>query len=125
MDWSTNLIARSNTAAPENGGWNLLHTYWNAADVMNPAVHFGVSGAGSRAWFGWPDIPELEKLITAWVRATDQPKRLQLADEVQRVALDEVTYVPWGEWNPPTAFRKNVHDVIKFGAPVFWNVKLG
>jgi peptide/nickel transport system substrate-binding protein len=80
--------------------------------------------AGPRAWFGWPDVPQLEKLVTDWVRAGDETKRKQLADEVQKVALGEVTYVPWGEWFQPTAFRKNVRDVLKFGAPIFWNVKV-
>ena len=64
-------------------------------------MHFGVSGAGPGAWFGWPEIPQLEKLITEWVRATDQARRKQLADEIQKVALDEVAYVPWGEWVSP------------------------
>jgi hypothetical protein len=40
-------------------------TCFQGEDVINPAVHFGVSGAGPRAWFGWPDIPQLEKLVTA------------------------------------------------------------
>ena len=124
MDWSTNLVARANEETPEKGGWNLLHTWWQGADIINPAVHFGVSGAGRRAWFGWPDIPQLDKLVTDWVRTTDQTKRLQIADEIQKVALNEVTYVPWGEWVQPTAFRKNVGDVLKFGSPIFWNVKL-
>ena len=92
--------------------------------VAFSAVHFGVSGAGPRAWFGWPDVPELEKLITEWVRAPDEAKRLRLADEVQRVALSEVTYVPWGQWLQPTASRRSVRDVPKFLAPSFWNVKL-
>ena len=83
-----------------------------------------MSGAGPRAWFGWPDVPQLDKLVTDWVRATDQTRRLQLADEIQKVALSEVTYVPWGESVQPTAFRKNVKDVLKFGAPVFWNVRM-
>jgi peptide/nickel transport system substrate-binding protein len=81
-------------------------------------------GAGSRAWFGWPDVPQLDKLVTDRVRTTDQTKRLQLGDEIQKLALSEVTYVPWGEWVQPTAFRKNVKDVLKFGAPIFWNVKV-
>jgi peptide/nickel transport system substrate-binding protein len=106
MDWSTNLVARTRNEQPDKGGWNLLHTLWQAADVINPAVHFGVSGAGPRAWFGWPDIPQIEKLITDWGRATDEAKRQRLADEVQRIALSEVTYVPWGEWSQPTAFPK-------------------
>jgi len=124
MDWSTNLVARTRKEPPDKGGWNLLFTWWLAADVINPAVHFGLSGAGPRAWFGWPDVPQLEKLITDWVRAGDETKRKQLASEVQKVALSEVTYVPWGEWFQPTAFRKNVRDVLKFGAPIFWNVKV-
>jgi len=124
MDWSTNLAVRASKEPPDKGGWNILHTWWLAADVSNPAVHFGVSGAGSRAWFGWPDVPQLEKLIISWLRATDQTKRKQLADEIQKIALSEVTYVPWGEWVQPTAYRKNVQGILKFAAPVFWNVKI-
>ena len=124
MDWSTSLIVRARKQPPELGGWNLLHTWWQCADVINPAVHFGVSGAGPRAWFGWPDVPQLEKLVTDWVRATDETKRKQLASEVQKVALSEVTYVPWGEWVQPTAFRRNVQGILKFQAPIFWNAKV-
>jgi peptide/nickel transport system substrate-binding protein len=65
-----------------------------------------------------------EKFVTDWVRASDETKRLRIADEVQRVALSEVTYVPWGQWSQLTALRKNVRDVVKFAAPLFWNVKL-
>ena len=124
MDWSTNLAVRAKKEPPDKGGWNILHTWWMAADVMHPAVHFGVSGAGPGAWFGWPEIPQLEKLITEWVRATDQAKRKQLAEEVQKIALDEVAYVPWGEYVLPTAFRKNVTGIQKFIAPLFWNVSI-
>ena len=124
MDWSTNLAVRAKKDPPDKGGWNILHTWWMAADVMHPAVHFGVSGAGPGAWFGWPEIPQLEKLITEFVRATEPTRRKQLADEVQRIALDEVAYVPWGEYVLPTAFRKNVTGILKFIAPLFWNVSI-
>jgi len=124
MDWSTKVAVRARKDPPDKCGWNLLHTWWQAAEVMNPAAHFGVSGAGPRAWFGWPDVPQLDKLVTDWVRATDETQRKQLAEEVQKIALSEVTYVPWGEWVQPTALRKNVRVVLKFGAPLFWKVKL-
>ncbi len=124
MDWSANLAVRARKEPPDKGGWNLLHTWWLAADVSNPAVHFGLSGAGARSWFGWPDVPQLEKLVTDWVRATDQARRKLLADEVQKAALSEVTYVPWGEWVQPSACRANVRDILQFGAPIFWNVRL-
>jgi peptide/nickel transport system substrate-binding protein len=92
--------------------------------VINPAVHFGVSGAGPAGWLGWPDIPQIEKLTADWLQATDQTKRKQLAEEIQKVALAEVAYVPWGERFQPTAFRKDAQGVLKFAAPVFWNVKI-
>jgi peptide/nickel transport system substrate-binding protein len=120
MDWSTNLTVRARKEPPSEGGWNILHTLWQATDVMNPAVHFGLAGD----WFGWPDIPQLDQLTTDWVRATDQTKRKQLADDIQKVALREVAYVPWGEYVQPTAFRKNVQGVLKFIAPLFWNVRI-
>jgi peptide/nickel transport system substrate-binding protein len=85
---------------------------------------FGASGAGPRAWFGWPEIPQLDKVVTDWVRPIGQTQRKQLADEVQKVVLSEVPYVPFGEWVQPTAFRKNVRDVLKFGAPIFWSVRV-
>jgi peptide/nickel transport system substrate-binding protein len=124
MDWSANLVVRARKEPPDKGGWNLLHTWFQAADIMNPAVHFAMSGAGQRAWFGWPDIPQLDKLVTDWVRAADETQRKQLANEIQKVALTEATYVPWGEWFQPTAFRRNVRNVLKFVAPIFWNVRV-
>jgi peptide/nickel transport system substrate-binding protein len=124
MDWSTNLAVRAKKEPPSQGGWNILHTWWMAADVMHPAVHFGVSGAGPGAWFGWPEIPQLEQLTNDFVRATDLPRRKAIAEAVQKIALDEVAYVPWGEWFLPTAFRKNVSGILKFIAPLFWNVSI-
>jgi peptide/nickel transport system substrate-binding protein len=124
MDWSTMQVARTRKEPPDKGGWNLFHTWWPADSIVNPAVHFGIMGGGQHAWYGWPDVPLLDKLVTDWVRATDQTQRKLLADEIQKVALGEVTYVPWGEWFQPTAFRKNVRDVLKFDAPIFWNVKV-
>ena len=71
-----------------------------------------------------PTFQKSRNSVTDWARATDEAKRQRLGDEIQRVALSEVTYVPWGRWSQPTAFRRNVRDVVKFGAPVFWNVKI-
>jgi peptide/nickel transport system substrate-binding protein len=70
MDWSTSLIARARKEPPDKGGWNLMYTWWHGADVLDPSVHFGLSGAGSNGWFGWPNVPQLEKLGIDWVRAT-------------------------------------------------------
>ena len=66
----------------------------------------------------------LENLITDWVRAPDQVGRHRIAEAIQKVAMDEVPYVPWGEYVAPWACRKNLRDFVRFGPPVFWNVKI-
>ncbi len=124
MDWSTVVARRAKKDPPAQGGWNLLFTWWIASDVINPAVHAGISGAGASAWFGWPENGEIEKLKTDWVRATDRAKQKQVAEEIQKIAYDEVMYVPFGQWVLPTAFRKNVQGILQFPAPLFWNVSI-
>jgi peptide/nickel transport system substrate-binding protein len=44
MDWSTMQVARTRKEPPDKGGWNLFHTPWDAANIVNPAVHFGHHG---------------------------------------------------------------------------------
>jgi peptide/nickel transport system substrate-binding protein len=124
MDWSTVVARRAKKDPPAQGGWNVLFTWWIASDVINPAVHAGISGAGASAWFGWPESGEIEKLKTDWVRATDRAKQKQIAEEIQKIAYDEVMYVPFGQWVLPTAYRKTVQGVLQFPAPVFWNVSI-
>jgi hypothetical protein len=43
---------------------------------------------------------------------------LKILDPIFNVVLKPM------EWFQPTAFRKEVHGLLKFTAPVFWNVKI-
>ena len=124
MDWSTLVSRRAKKDAPSAGGWNIFCTNWISSDAMTPAVNAGVAGGGDKGWFGWSSSPELEKLRMEWIRATDQAKRKQLADQIQTVAFDEVPFVPWGQYVQPTVYRKNVRGVLQFPSTLLWNVWL-
>ena len=124
MDWSSVVARRAKKEPPAQGGWNMLFTWWIASDVVNPAVHAGISGAGDGAWFGWPESARIEELKIQWARATDRARQKQLAEEIQKIAYDEVFYVPFGQWVLPTAYRKSVSGVLQFPAPLFWNVSI-
>ena len=52
------------------------------------AVHLGISGP--RRLVRVARFPRLDKLAIDCVRATDQTRRKQLAEEIQKVALEEV-----------------------------------
>jgi peptide/nickel transport system substrate-binding protein len=124
MDWSTLVARRAKKEPPGQGGWNFLFTWWTASDLINPAVHAGISGAGAGAWFGWPENAEIERLKLEWVRTTDHARQKQLAEQIQRVAYEEVMYIPFGQALQPTAYRRSVTGVLRFPAPVFWNVSI-
>ncbi len=124
MDWSTLVARRAKKDPPKEGGWNLFHTWAISPDVMTPAVNVSLASGCDKAWFGWPCSEQMEKLRTEWVRTIDPVKRKQLAEEIQKLAFDEVPYVPWGQWVLPSAYRKNVRGVLQFGAQLLWNISL-
>jgi peptide/nickel transport system substrate-binding protein len=124
MDWSTMVARRAKKEPPGQGGWNIFHTWATAFDVMTPAVASTIGGGGEKAWFGWPTMPEMEKLRAEWVTIPDEARRKQVAERIQQIALDEVPYVNWGQFVVPGAFRKNVKGVLQFGATVLWNISV-
>ncbi|HWP46979.1 MAG TPA: ABC transporter substrate-binding protein [Candidatus Limnocylindrales bacterium] len=124
MDWSTLVSRRAEKKPPEEGGWNLFHTWSVGSDVMNPAVSSASSGACDKAWFGWYCSPRMEELRAEWVRTQDPVRQKQLVEEIQKLAFEEVPYVPFGQWFLPTAYRKDVKGVLQFPAPILWNIWL-
>ena len=124
MDWSTMVARRAKKEPPAQGGWNVFHTWATSFDVMTPAVAAVLGGAGEKSWFGWPTSEAMEKLRADFTRQPDPPKRKQIAEEVQKLAFDEVPFVTWGQFVIPGAFRKNVHGVLQFGATLLWNISV-
>jgi peptide/nickel transport system substrate-binding protein len=122
MDWSTLVARRAKKEPPTQGGWNVFHTWATAFDVMTPVVASVLSGAGDKAWFGWPTSEGIERLRGQFTREADPARRKQIAEEVQKLAFDEVPFIPWGQFVVPGAFRKNVQGVLQFGATLLWNV---
>jgi peptide/nickel transport system substrate-binding protein len=123
MDWSTMLARRAVKGPVAQGGWNIFHTWSTSLDVITPAIHAGIGGAGEKAWFGWPTNEAIEKLRADFVRS-DPAKQKQIAEQVQQIEYDEFPYVPWGQFVVPNAFRKNVQGVLQFGATLLWNISV-
>src|SRR5262245_29716873 len=124
MDWNTLVARRAEKKPPAEGGWNLFHTRWLAADVFSPAVNPGVASDCDQAWFGWPCSAQIETLRAEWIRTQDPAKKKALTDEIQRLAYEEVPYVLWDQYSLPSAYRTYVKGVLPFLTPVFWNVRL-
>ena len=119
MDWGTVVQRRAKKDPPDKGGWNLFCTSNSGADQANPATHAWLAASGATAAPGWPDSPALEALRVSWLSAAE-PKHV--AEEIQRRALQDVPYVPLGQYLFATAFRRSLTGILR-GFPVFWNVR--
>ncbi len=121
-DWGTVIQRRASRETVEKGGWSALCTSFSSFDFADPAGHPLIRGNGADAWFGWPTIPELERLREAWFDAPDQAGRKAIAADIQRVAIDEVAYIPLGTYSSFTALRKNLTGRVN-GFAIFWNLR--
>jgi peptide/nickel transport system substrate-binding protein len=122
IDWGTVGARRAQKTPPGQGGWQMFHTWHAGADCINPAVAVGTRANGDKAWFGWPDVPEVEAQIAAWYDAKSLDEEKAAIRRLNKAALDNVVYAPTGFFLGYQAWRKNVSGVVKGPLPFFWGV---
>jgi peptide/nickel transport system substrate-binding protein len=122
-DWGTVVQRRVRTEPVERGGWSIFHTYGSALAYLNPAVSSLVKGPGASGWFGWYTSPRAQELVAAWLDAPDAARQLALANELNKLAQDEVATVPLGQFTMRTAWRRNITGHLKGSMPYPWGVR--
>lgn len=123
MDWQTLLNRRASTKPPAEGGWNAFNTNIAIADAANPLGTFTVPSNGKNAWFGWPDVPEIEALRDKFARSDDPEELKSLAAQIQKLALDNGVVVPLGQNSLVMASSKSLSGLLRTYVPVLWNIK--
>ena len=121
-DWGTVGARRAAKTLPGRGGWQMFHTWFAGADCISPATYNAIRCSGDNAWFGWPDVPEVEAQITAWYDAKTLDEEKAAIRRLNKAALDNVVYAPTGFFLQYQAWRKNVSGVVKGPLPFFWGV---
>ncbi len=123
-DWGTLITRRASKEPDDKGGWDLFHTWTSAPDMLSPALNGPLRGNGDKAWFGWPKDPKLEALIDDWFKAADLAGQKELATAIQVEAYShEIPYVPTGQFQIPTAYRKSLDGIIISPVVFLWNVE--
>jgi peptide/nickel transport system substrate-binding protein len=122
MDWGTVVQRRARKEPPGKGGWNFFVTGWSGIDMATPITNQTLRSNGAKAWFGWPDLPDLQRLIDNWVDAPDLGAQKKIAMDLQRKAFEQVPCLPTGQFFPRTACRSDITGIIS-GQYVFWNVR--
>jgi peptide/nickel transport system substrate-binding protein len=124
IDWSTMLQRRASKAAPGQGGWNVFVTNATVTGITNPLLHTFVKQC-DQAWYGWGCDPRIVELNKKWALETDAEKRKALTDEIQRLHMENVSYIPLGQYQSVIAYRKELKGILPGPALFDWNVEKG
>ncbi len=123
MDWSTLTSRRAKRDPVKDGGWNIFHTWWIGADVLNPMA-IAYSGDPAKGWFGWPSDADLERARTAFPLAKNVAEQKVLATKVQDRLYAIGSHGNLGAFFTPVAYRDNVKGLIKSPVQFFWNISV-
>lgn len=123
MDWQTLVTRRASQAPPSEGGWNLFFTNWMVPEINSPLISPMLNGRGDQAWFGWPKDDELEALRAEFIAADTAEKQREVAVRIQKHTLENVIYIPLGQYASPQARSKKLTGMIPSPVPVFWSIE--
>ncbi len=124
MDWGSVVSRRAKKEPPVQGGWNIFVTTSGGVGSANPVLHTWIGAACDKGLFGWPCDPEIEKLRNAFGMAASEEERKKIAKELQTKAMENVVFLPFGQWDSPLAYRADRIDgvVPNTGLAVLWGI---
>lgn len=122
-DWGTVVQRRVRREPVDQGGWSIFHTYGSSLAYLNPGVSSLVKGPGAAGWFGWYTSPRAEELIQSWLNAAEPERQRSLANEINKLAQDDVATIPLGQFFIRTAHRRSITGLAKGSMPYPWGVR--
>ena len=123
-EWGT-AIKRINVKEPvDRGGWSVFGTAYATYDLLNPATNRNLRAPGRDGVLpGWASDETIEELRALWFAAADEAQRRDLADKIQRRALEVGLYLPTGQYIARRAFRNSLAGIPDSPIPVLWNIE--
>jgi peptide/nickel transport system substrate-binding protein len=121
VDWGTVVARRAQKSPPGQFGWQIFHTFFYGVDCVDPTSKI-IRANGDKAFFGWPNIPQVEAEVAAWYDARTLDDEKAAARRLNKAALDNAVYAPLGVYLQHQAWRKNVAGIAQGPLPFFWDV---
>ena len=122
-DWGTVVQRRVRREPVDLGGWSIFHTYGSSLAYLNPGVSSLVKGPGASGWFGWYESPRAQELVQAWLDAAEPDRQQSLANEINKLAQDDVATIPLGQFVIRSAYRRRITGLAKGSMPYPWGVR--
>jgi peptide/nickel transport system substrate-binding protein len=85
----------------------------------------GLGAACDKGLFGWPCDAKIEELRNAYAFAQTDEEKKKVARELQTRAIEQVVYIPFGQWSTPLAYRADRLEGIvpNTGLTVLWGIR--
>ncbi|HEY0184569.1 MAG TPA: ABC transporter substrate-binding protein [Rhodopila sp.] len=122
-DFATVAQRRRSRDPVEKGGWSVAPIVWNGIDLVNPISDPAVSYNCSDSNPGWYCDAKMTELLRRYSETSDPAQQKDLAAQIQAEFHSNVNYVLAGQFSAPMAYRSDLHGVVPFGFPVFWNME--
>ena len=125
MDWGSVVSRRAKKEPPAQGGWNIFITTTGGVGSANPVLHTWIGAACDKGLFGWPCDAKIEELRNAYAFAQTDEEKKKVARELQTRAIEQVVYIPFGQWSTPLAYRADRLEGIvpNTGLTVLWGIR--
>ena len=123
-DFGTLIQRRASKEPVAKGGWNATAYFTGGLDQASPVTNTTLWSNGAAAAPGWPTSERIEALRSEWIAAPDRGAQQKVAEAIQLQALQDVPYVPLGQYIFATSYRTSLKGVGK-GFPTFWGVEKG
>ena len=124
MDWGTTVTRRAKKDPPDKGGWHIFVTTTGGVSSSNPILHTWIGATCDKGIFGWPCSAKIEALRDDFGFAQTSEEKKRIARDLQTLAMDEVVYISFGQWNQLIGYRGDRLSGIvpNTGLVVFWNI---
>ena len=99
----------------------VIYTGFDLADPLSN-VGIGYNCTNNQPW-GYCVQAMNPVLDTLSSRKATRRKRKVLAAELQKLAIENVTFPMDGQFRSPAVWRAELKGVIDFGFPVMWNIE--
>jgi peptide/nickel transport system substrate-binding protein len=120
VDFGALVARREQKAPPSQGGWHMFPVIIPGSSCLNPANNGLLRANGTTS--GWPESPQVEAEIAAWVDAKTLDEEKTVARRLNKAALDHVVYAPLGFFALHQAWRRNVTGITQGPLSFFWGV---
>jgi len=124
VDFAT-MFKRMNTADldPGGGSWNLFAYYAIGGSWYHPLTNVSLDlSCDKKNWAGFPCDAEGEALRQKVLTAPDDASRKQAYEVFQRHLWDFIPYVPEGQFDVASAYRKDLTGVLAAYVQPYWNI---